>query len=110
MKRCNKCLEYFPTNTDYFHRHKRMEDGFQSYCKVCMKEDRQKADDEITVRRRVPHFRTGQEIEIRGDGRRTIGKIVGKYNYHLVVNNGRYDESYTFADIYSGQLLVRVVG
>lgn len=39
MKRtCNTCEEEFPLTTDYFHRHKRMKDGFRPICKVCRKQ------------------------------------------------------------------------
>lgn len=34
-KVCTKCKEELPVNSDYFHKHSGMKDGFQPRCKVC---------------------------------------------------------------------------
>lgn len=37
MKRCSRCRKEFPKNTDYFSRNKSKKDGFDHYCKLCVK-------------------------------------------------------------------------
>lgn len=36
MKQCSKCKEWFPRTSEYFFRHKRMNDGLQAWCKTCL--------------------------------------------------------------------------
>lgn len=109
MKKCTKCLKEFPATSKYFYRHVRMRDGFQTFCKSCSNEykNRKSRKEKEIVRGSIPKLRNGQWVVIKSEDRTSVGRIVGKYNHHILVDNGRYKESYAFADMYSGKILVK---
>lgn len=64
-------------------------------------------------------FSLGQKIEVhrgkeKGDERyynrrKTKGRIIGIYDYFIVVDNGKYRESFSYADIATGRIQIKAV-
>ena len=42
-KRCSKCHEYWPADSEFFMRRKDSKDGLDGYCKACRQESRNNA-------------------------------------------------------------------
>ena len=64
-------------------------------------------------------FSLGQKVEVqlgkeKGESkfysrRRTKGGIIGIYDYFIVIDNGKYRESFSYADIAIGRIQVKAV-
>ena len=64
-------------------------------------------------------FSLGQKVELirdkeKGDGKyysrqKTKGIVVGVYDYFIVVDNGKYRESFSYVDIATGRIAVKAV-
>ena len=64
-------------------------------------------------------FSLGQRVEVHrskenGDERyynrrKTKGKIIGIYDHFIVIDNGKYRESFSYADIATGRIKIKVV-
>jgi len=111
-KRCSMCKTEYPLSTVYFNRQTRARDGFQANCKACNKAYQAKWRDKKKTNRTVSIFNIDDTVEVKtkegwnGD-RHFFGKVIVVNNKYIVIDNGKYRESFSYIDMKTGDVAVK---